>query len=123
IMQAKPLVQPNMWGEPLLIPDLRERITDMKSRGITVAMNTNGLTLTDAIAAFFVEAGVDSVFFSIDAVSRETLKKVRGVDKLEKIEAAVFRLLKVRGERDMPRIGVSFTVQDTNRHEMQSFVD
>ena len=45
MMAAKPLVQPSMYGEPLLIPDLRARLADMKSRGMTIAFNTNGLTL------------------------------------------------------------------------------
>lgn len=102
IMAAKPLVQPNMWGEPLLAPNLRQQIMDMKSRGMAVAMNTNGLTLTEAIAKFFVEQKVDSVMFSIDAVTRPTLRKIRGIDKVEKLETAVFRLLKMRGEADFP---------------------
>jgi MoaA/NifB/PqqE/SkfB family radical SAM enzyme len=123
IMAAKPLIQPSMYGEPLLAPNLRDRLRDMKSRGAAIAMNTNGLTLNEDLARFFVEIELDSVFFSIDSVTKETLKRVRGIDKLEKIEAAVFRLLKVRGERDFPRVGVSFTAQDSNRHEMKAFVD
>jgi len=122
IMAAKPLIQPNMYGEPLLAPDLRQQITDMKSRGMAVAMNTNGLTLNEDLAQFFVDQKVDSVMFSIDAVSRPTLRKIRGIDKVEKIETAVFRLLKMRGEADFPRVGVSFTIQDDNRHEVDAFV-
>jgi MoaA/NifB/PqqE/SkfB family radical SAM enzyme len=123
IMAAKPLMQPMLYGEPLLIPNFREQFRHAKERGITIALNTNGLTLTDEIAAFFIEIGIDSVFFSIDAVTKETLKKVRGIDKLEKLEAAVFRMLKARGDRDHPRIGVSFTLQDANRAEREAFVD
>ena len=122
IMAAKPLIQPNMYGEPLLAPNLRERISDMKARGMAVAMNTNGLTLTENLAQFFVDQKVDSVMFSIDAVTRPTLRKIRGIDKLEKIETAVFRLLKMRGDADFPRVGVSFTIQDDNRDEADAFV-
>ena len=111
IMAAKPLIQPNMYGEPLLAPNLRDQIMDMKSRGMAVAMNTNGLTLNENLAQFFVDQKVDSVMFSIDAVSRGTLRKIRGIDKIEKIETAVFRLLKMRGGADFPRVGVSFTIQ------------
>src|SRR5271165_5537197 len=50
IMAAQPLVQPNMYGEPLLAPNLRERLADMKARGIAIAMNTNSLTLDDSLA-------------------------------------------------------------------------
>ena len=54
------MVAPSIYGEPLLIPNLREVITDLKRRGTAVAMNTNGLTLTEDIASFFCEIGVDS---------------------------------------------------------------
>ncbi len=122
IMAAKPMLQPNLYGEPLLIPKLEERVKEMKDRGITVAMNTNGLTLTDKLAQFFVDVKLDSVFFSIDATTPETLKKIRGIDKLEKIEKAVYRMVEKRGNKDYPRIGVSFTEQDGNRHERDEFI-
>ena len=120
---AQPMVAPSIYGEPLLIPNLREVLTDMKRRGIAVAMNTNGLTLTEDLAEFFCQIKVDSIMFSLDSTTPETLKKVRGVDKLTKIEAAVFRMLRVRGDRELPRVGVSFTIQNTNKHEEQEFVD
>ena len=121
--KAQPMVAPSIYGEPLLIPNLREVFTDMKQRGIAIAMNTNGLTLTEDLAEFFCQIKVDTIMFSLDSTTPETLKKVRGVDKLEKIEAAVFRMLRVRGDRDSPRVGVSFTAQGTNRHEEEEFVN
>jgi MoaA/NifB/PqqE/SkfB family radical SAM enzyme len=120
---TKPMVAPSIYGEPLLIPNLQEMLRDVKSRGMPIALNTNGLTLSDKIARFFCDIEVDSVMFSIDAVTKETLKKVRGVDKLKKIEEAVFRLMKIRGDREYPRIGVSYTIQDDNRHEADAFVE
>lgn len=122
IMAVKPMLQPNMYGEPLLAPNLKERIVDMKSRGITVAMNTNGLTLTDELAQFFVDIKFDSIFFSIDSTTKETLKKIRGISNLDRIEAAVHRMLRIRGDNEFPRIGVSFTQQDANTHERDEFV-
>src|SRR3974390_350413 len=122
MMAAKPLVQPCIYGEPLLIPNFKERVRDMKSRGMTIAINTNGLTLNDQIAEFLVAERVDSVFFSLEGVTRDALKKVRGIDKIEKIEAAIFRLLAARADADYPRIGVTMTVQDGNRHEEEAFI-
>ena len=123
VMAAQPLVQPQMYGEPLLTHGLKEHLRDMKSRGLAVAMNSNGLTLTDALARFFVENEIDAIFFSIDAVTSETLKKVRGIDKLEKVESAVHRMLEARGGAPYPRIGVSFTVQETNEAEKDAFIE
>src|SRR5215471_18740259 len=33
IAPAHPLIQPNMYGEPLLVPNLRERLKGIKARG------------------------------------------------------------------------------------------
>ncbi|MEG4166770.1 MULTISPECIES: radical SAM protein [unclassified Microcoleus] len=122
VMEAKPLIQPILWSEPLLSKNFREHMTAMKERGIAVAMNTNGLLLTEDIAQFFVDIKLDSVFISIDATTKETLEKVRGVDRLDKIHNAVFTMLRVRGEATYPRIGVSFVIEKENLHEKDEFV-
>jgi MoaA/NifB/PqqE/SkfB family radical SAM enzyme len=123
VKSIKPLIQPNMYGEPLLAPRFKDHIVNMKSRGISVAINTNGLTLTESLANFLVEVKLDSVMFSIDAATNETLYKIRGVRKLEKIESAVLRMLNIRGKNNLPRIGVSFTLQDDNRNELENFLN
>ena len=94
----------------------------MKKRGISVCFNTNGLTLTEKLASCFVDVKLDSIFFSVDAMTPETLKKVRGVDKLEKIARNVELMLKIRDHATFPRIGVSFTVQKENENETDEFV-
>ncbi len=123
LMDAKPLVSPCLYGEPLLAPDFRTRMLDMKSRGMSIFINTNGLSLTNEIAEFLVSIQIDSVLISNDATTKATLKKIRGVDKLEKIESAVFRMIRARGDHEFPRIGVSFTMQDENRLERDDFVE
>ena len=55
---VQPMVAPSIYGEPLLIPNLREVITDLKKRGIAVAMNTNGLTLTEDMAEVLLRCRV-----------------------------------------------------------------
>lgn len=122
IMGAKPLVHPQLYGEPLLARNFRDHICGIKKRNLSIAINTNGLLLNESMAEFLVEMEVDAVFISIDAITKETLEKVRGIDQLPKIEKAVERLLKSRGLKELPRIGVSFTVQDENRHEMEPFI-
>ncbi|MEP0338256.1 MAG: radical SAM protein [Alphaproteobacteria bacterium] len=123
VSRAKPLVHSALYGEPLLMPDLKKRITDVKSRGMPMALNTNGLALTKDIANFLIEMKIEAIFFSIDSVTKETLKKIRGIDNLEKIERAVYRMLELRGEKTLPRIGVSFVVQDDNEHELDQFIE
>ena len=122
VMAVKPMVMPSLWSEPLLVRNFKDHIRNIKERGMTMAMNTNGLTLTEDMARFLVEMKVDAIAFSIDSTTKETLKKVRGIDKLDKLHAAVDRMLAVRGEAMLPRIGVSFTVQPANEHEREGFV-
>jgi pyruvate-formate lyase-activating enzyme len=122
VMHARPMVAPSVYGEPLLIPDLKQVFAEIKRRGMPIVVNTNGLTLTEDLARFFVDLQVDSIMFSLDATTQETLQKVRGVDRLEKIESNVFRLMRVRGDGEYPRVGVSFTIQEENRHELDGFV-
>lgn len=122
ISVAKPLVHPCLYGEPLLAPHLKDHVKQAKAAGMTFALNSNGLALTEEMAQFFVDEQIDSIMFSIDAVTPETLKKIRGIRKLARIEKAVFLMLKVRGDRETPRIGVSFTIQEENRHEVDAFV-
>lgn len=123
VISASPMIAPSVYGEPLLIPNMMEIFSEIKSRGMPIALNTNGLTMSEKIAKFWVDIQVDSVMFSLDAVTPDTLMKVRGVDNIAKIESAVFRLMRARGDREYPRVGVSFTVQDDNRGESDAFVD
>lgn len=117
------VIYPYRYAEPLLIKDLFERIAAAKRRNLSFIIDTNGLLLTKRHADFFVESGVDSITFSVDALTKETLRKVRGIGELEKIKRAVFMMLEARGEALAPRIGVSFTLMQANRHELSAFVD
>ena len=47
---ARPMVQPNMYGEPLLIPQWEKVLQALKDRDMEVTFNTNGLTLCRRIA-------------------------------------------------------------------------
>lgn len=123
VMSVKPMVMPSLWSEPLLVRNFKEHIKNIKDRGLTLAMNTNGLTLRDDMAQYMVDMKVDAVSFSIDSTTPETLKKVRGIDKLAKLHAAVERMLRIRGDAELPRVGVSFTVQPDNEHEREEFVE
>lgn len=120
-LPARTVISPSWYGEPLLIPRLREVFEEMRQRGFIINMNTNGLTLDAELASFFCGLPVDAIMVSLDAARPLTLKLVRGIWALEKIEAAVMRLLAERGERLYPRIGVSFTIQEGNRHDLEEF--
>lgn len=123
VMAVKPMFMPSLWSEPTLSNQFREYVTEVKKRGCSLAMNTNGLILRRDMAEYFVEVGLDAVAFSIDATKPATLMKVRGIDKLKKIHKAVELMLEVRGDAKLPRIGATFTLQDSNAGEEDEFVE
>ena len=116
------MVQPSLWGEPLVAPKWRESLCAMSAAGLAIALNTNALTLDEAACEFLCDLPVASVFISIDAWAPETFAKTRGLDALERVEEAVTRILRVRGTRVLPRIGVSFVRQPANESEEMPFV-
>lgn len=55
-------------------------------------------------------------------MTKDTLQKVRGTPKFDQVKQAVFNLLEARGENLETRIGVSFVVEEANKHERDEFV-
>lgn len=61
-------------GEPLLVPDIIDRITDtLKNAGIEVesTITTNGLLLTDKIVERFIDWGTYRVTISVDGINEQ----------------------------------------------------
>jgi MoaA/NifB/PqqE/SkfB family radical SAM enzyme len=63
-------------GEPLLYPDILPLIREVKSRGLTCSLITNGWRLEE-MAEGLVEAGIDSIMVSIDGLP-EVHDRIRG---------------------------------------------
>ncbi len=122
VAEAKPTISPFTWYEPFLFKNSMDYIRAIKARGLPININTNGLNVNEELAQFIVESGIESVFVSIDATTPETLLKMRGITALDKIHAAVFRLLDARGELDHPRIGVAFVNDPKSTHEKDEFI-
>ncbi|QTH71043.1 radical SAM/SPASM domain-containing protein [Pseudoalteromonas xiamenensis] len=122
-MAAKPAIGPTLWSEPLMSKDILIHLKSMKMRDMNISMNTNGLLMNKKMAQAMIDIGVDSITFSVDAMTPEVLEKVRGISNLEKIKNNIFQLMALRGEKSFPRIGVSFTKQPANQHQEQAFVE
>lgn len=116
------IVHPYAYYEPFVHTEIWDYIRAATKRGLPVHLNTNGLLVTADVARRLVDAGVESIFVSIDATTADTLRKVRGAADIERVSNAVSLLLDARGARNRPRIGVSFTVEEANRPEQDAFV-
>ena len=75
-------------GEPFLYPDILPLIREIKSRGLTCTVITNGGRL-EALARDLVEAGIDSIAVSIDGPP-DVHNRIRGrSDSFEKAAAGI----------------------------------
>jgi radical SAM protein with 4Fe4S-binding SPASM domain len=96
---AKPIIS-LFGGEPLLFPDILPLVHEIKRRGLTCTVITNGGRL-EALARDLVEAGIDSIAVSIDGPP-EVHNQIRGSgDSFEKAEAGIRAV--ARWRRDLGR--------------------
>ncbi|HEY6871820.1 MAG TPA: radical SAM/SPASM domain-containing protein [Geobacteraceae bacterium] len=113
----------NGVGEPLLHPRLEEFIHKAKKIMPTegwVGFQSNGLFLTNLRAIALVDAGLDRICLSIDAVSADMFSRVREGGELAAIEHALQALDAAKKICARPnfRIGVEFVLMGSNLHEL-----
>lgn len=119
----KPSVTLNVANEPLIAKTFPFAVRKVKECGLVGTFNTNGLTLNEELCQLLVDVQYDSINVSIDAMTPETLKKARGITRLDKLIENVELLIRIRGDKKLPRIGVTFVETDYNYHEIPSFLD
>ena len=119
----KPSVTLNVANEPLIAKTFPFAVQEVKRHGLAGTFNTNGVNLDEKLSQLLVDVQYDSVNVSIDAYTPETLKKARGITYLDKLIKNVETLLRVRGDRPLPRVGVTFVETDYNYHEIPAFLE
>jgi hypothetical protein len=95
--------------EPLMHPRLVEFVALCRARGCPgVHVTTNGVLLDEDMSARLLDAGITSVYVSVDAARRDTYRRIRG-GPLERTEGHVRSLLRLRREKRSPcRVLLSF---------------
>ena len=73
-------------GEPFLVPDLADYIAEAKRIGYTyVYLTSNGSLATPEKIRAVIDAGLDSIKFSINAPSRKLYKFIHGMDHFDRV--------------------------------------
>lgn len=109
----------NGIGEPLLHPELERFISEASARMPAdgrIGFQTNGLLLTDERMQKLVNAGLNLISFSIDAIEPEVLEQVRSGADLKGIEEALeisSRYKSGIGGKPL-EIGIEFVLQRDN---------
>ena len=108
-------------GESLLHPTLPEFVKYAKDANAAemLSLTTNGTLLNQELAGKLIEAGLDEVSISIDAVNPDTYKKIKGRPMYEIVERNCANL--VRMNKTFPHISVRFIRMRENENEEQEF--
>ncbi|HTY76230.1 MAG TPA: radical SAM protein [Candidatus Bathyarchaeia archaeon] len=111
-------------GEPLLNRDLPRMIGHLKARGATVLFNSNAITLSPKTARALLEAGLDELRVSVDASTRETYARIRGVDAFDRVVENLERLAELKGATGAahPVVSLWLTALKDNLDEIPGLV-
>jgi MoaA/NifB/PqqE/SkfB family radical SAM enzyme len=111
--------------EPLLHTELGDFVSACRSSGVpTVHITTNGVLLTKEMGERLLDAGLTSLYISVDAVSAESYKRIRGQD-LSVIETNIQDFLRTRNERDANCLVMLSIIKNegVDQSEIDDFVD
>ena len=113
-----PMIHLSGYGEPMCHVDFLEVVRLAKATGGRVEMTTNGMLLDEEKAEALVELELDRLTVSIDSVSPEGFADVRVDGNLLDVIANIERLhrlvLRHRGRRGKPHIGIAFVAMRRN---------
>jgi tungsten cofactor oxidoreducase radical SAM maturase len=105
-------------GEPLVHPLFMEMVREVRKRGISVGVSTNGYLLTDEIMREFIDLQVDLVYFSMDVIPMMPTEVGHPIseDTVEKLKR--FKEMKNSFDSDLPHIGVESVITKENYHQL-----
>ena len=111
--------------EPLTHPRIADFVRECRQSGVpTVHITTNGTLLDEAMARQLLEAGLTSIYISIDAAEPDTYEKIRG-SRLERVESNINGFIRIKKE-----LGISCMImlsiirnKEIERSEIKRFID
>lgn len=111
-------------GDALLRKDLLvEMIRFCTDNNIYTFFPTNSSSLTEKTVEDLVDAGLGTIYFSLDEVP-EIGESIRGVKRhFERVTKSIRLLKKVRGDLKRPRIVCITTVSSMNYHHLETLAE
>jgi len=106
-------------GEPLLRRDIFEIASAASARGMWVVMGTNGVLVTDRVAARMIECGVKGVAVSIDSVDPAKHNAFRGGPNAWEHSVRAMDICRAHGLEVL----MQTTIMDMNYDELPALVD
>lgn len=106
-------------GEPLIHPNLHYLVAEAKKVGFPyVFINTNGMLATRERAFQLMEAGLDSVKFSVNAGTEKSYHNIHGVDAFQKVIDNIRTFAEIREKYGFAtKLYTSFVAVPETEHE------
>lgn len=107
-------------GEPFIHKDLALFVKEAKAIGYTYTyITTNGALATPKRSQPVLEAGIDSIKFSVNAASATTYARIHGSDDFDTVVENIEYISEYRRkERPSLKLSLSYVTTDENRHEV-----
>ena len=115
----------NVNNEPLLTPDIARYIRYARKAGIIdVILLTNASLLTREKAEEIIDSGLTKIYFSLDAINKDTYQVVRKGGDFDKVMGNIdhFLSLKKKKRLFLPVTRVSFVKSRMNEKEADKFM-
>lgn len=107
-------------GEPLLHPEFTKFVRLCRKYTMSPVLFTNGLLLNLEYSSEIIEAGLDSIRFSVDGASQETYGKNRVGGEFEKVYQNMADFIKVAKKLNPSlKAAWQFIVLRNNEHEVE----
>lgn len=118
----------NGIGEPLMNPHLESFIRRAKKLMPPtgwIGFQTNGVLMTGPRAISLVDAGLDRICISVDAIAPEQFRKLREGGEVDAVESALSALINARSHCNRPgvRIGIEFVAMQSNINELPATLE
>lgn len=113
------------FGEPLLDKSIFEKIRFVKNHGMRVTFNTNASLLNQDCSRKLIEAGLDEINISMDALSKEKYEKIRFPLDYETVRRNIDDFFNMREvfKAGVPEITMTYVLQDINADEARDFIN
>lgn len=92
----------DVQGEPMLHPRILDMVAYAKEAGCNVSLLTNATLLDNDKSSRLIEAGLDRIVFSFDAVEKELYEKIRQRARFEPTLANLLNFLRLNYMADSP---------------------
>jgi MoaA/NifB/PqqE/SkfB family radical SAM enzyme len=112
------------FGEPLLHPDYLKMLREIKKAGPYVYVFSNGILMKEAVGRALVDEGMDMICISVGGATRETYRKIRGVDAFDNVTDNIRRIseYKKRLGTDLPLLSFNIVAMRSLLGEMEAIV-